>query len=308
MTEEEKPLTREDVLKLIEENGGTAEGLDLRDRNLEEIDLSHRPDSLALDLHGIILYRANLKMADLSGADLQRADLARANLEKAWLGGANLQGAKLDGANLQGAKLTGTNLQGAELTDANLQEANLREAKLSRASLYGAKISRDTKLEQSNWGSGCIVGEEAMGDFKHAAHVYRMLKQWYTDAGMYDIAGRFYYREAEAIRKGLSWREKPWPKLWNWVFRLLCGYAERPERVVFWAAVVVLSMAGIYTASALSFPSALYYSAASFTALGYGLWVSAPEGWVKALGTAEAFIGVFLIALFLITFVRKMTR
>ena len=69
---------------------------------------------------------------------------------------------------------------------------------------------------------------------------------------MYDIAGRFYYREAEAIRKGLSWKERPWPKLWNWVFRLLCGYAERPERVVFWSVVVVFGLVAIYWASVLT--------------------------------------------------------
>jgi hypothetical protein len=74
------------------------------------------------------------------------------------------------------------------------------------------------------------------------------------------------------------------------------------------AAVVVFGLAGIYSASALTFPSALYHSAVSFTALGYGLGASNVDGWVKGVGAAESFIGIFMMALFLITFVRKMTR
>jgi len=378
MTEEEKPLTREEVLKMIEGHGGP-EGLDLSGENLEGIDLSSLPDGPALDLHGINLRSANLQVANFRSANLQGADLAYANLQRAnfqdanlqaafllsanlqranfhdanlqaaylslanlqeanlWsanlqraiLLGANLQGAFLQRANLQGADLWDANLQGANLAYANLQEANLRganlqgtdfrHADLSRARLYDADLSRETRLEDVDWGPKYILAHEQEAEkekdkatkrerLKEAENVYRMLKQWHTNAGIYDIAGRFHYREAEAIRKGLRWKEKPWPKLWNWVFRLLCGYAERPEWVVFWAAVVVFGLAAIYSASALTFLDGLYYSAASFTALGYGLWVPATEGWVKGLGAIEAFIGVFLIALFLITFVRKMTR
>lgn len=125
---------------------------------------------------------------------------------------------------------------------------------------------------------------------------------------MHTIADRFHYREWVAIRKGLRWKGHPWQKLWNWVFCLLCGYATKPERVIFWAAMFILGLAGIYSVSILSFLDSLFHSAVSFTALGYGLGVSTSEGWVKGLGAFEAFIGVFMMALFLITFVRKMVR
>jgi len=43
--------------------------------------------------------------------------------------------------------------------------------------------------------------------------------------------------------------------------------------------------------------------------LGYGSWVyPEPESWAKGLGAAEAALGVSMIALFLVTFTRKMTR
>jgi len=116
-----------------------------------------------------------------------------------------------------------------------------------------------------------------------------------------------------AIRKGLRWEKKPWKKqnwqkLWNWVFCILCGYGGRPGLVIGWAAVIIIILAGIYSASTLSFPDSLYHSSVSFTALGYGLGATNPEGWVKGLGAFEAFIGVFMMALFLVTFVRKMVR
>ena len=128
---------------------------------------------------------------------------------------------------------------------------------------------------------------------------------------MYDTAGRFFYREMEIKRKAQSWK-RPHVKLWSWLIKLLCGYGEKPERVTISAAVVVLGSALIYfaigTLTPNTFLNSLYYSAVSFTALGYGSWAPQPTGWVKGLGALEAFIGVFMMALFLITFTRKMTR
>ena len=66
--EKERPLTREDVLKLIRENGGKAEGLDLSDRKFADaIDLSN------LDLSGIKLNNAHLFRANFNGSNLDRA-------------------------------------------------------------------------------------------------------------------------------------------------------------------------------------------------------------------------------------------
>lgn len=77
-------------------------------------------------------------------------------------------------------------------------------------------------------------------------------------------------------------------------------------------AAVVFGLAGAYhlwgTFNSSSFSDALYYSATSFTALGYGQWAPQPIGWAKGMGVAEAFIGVFMMALLLVTFVRKWTR
>jgi hypothetical protein len=312
MTDEEKPLTREEALKLIEEHGGP-EGLDLSNRNLNGIDLSPTEDEPGLALQGINLKNANLEGANLQGAhlwdgNLQGAYLRKANLQGAILWIANLQGANLGRANLQEVHLTKAKLQGADLRMAKLQGADLRGAYLSKAKLYLSEIYRDTKLNDVDWGPKYVIGDEEAGEFNFAEEMYRNLKQWHTESGIYDIAGEFYFREMTVGRKALKWWPNPLPRALSKFLSILCGYGEKPFRVVVSAAVVVFGMAAIYSISALSFPSALYYSAASFTALGYGLWVSVPEGWVKALGAIEAIVGVFMMALFLITFVRKMTR
>lgn len=288
MTEEEKPLTREDVLWLIEGNGGKAEGLDLSWKNLSEIDLSGDYEHIR-NLNGIILRGTNLQRADLSWTSLRDSDLMHAELQE--------------------ADLSFSDLQGATLWWANLHKTNLTFCNLSKCRFTLCEITNETKLYDAKWGPNCTIADEEDEAFITAAEdIYRRLKQWYTQAGMYDIAGEFYFREMTVKRKTLKWQPNPLPRVWSKFLSVLCGYGEKPFRVVASAAVVVFGMAAIYSVSALSFPSALYYSASSFTALGYGLWVSAPESWVKALGAAEAFIGVFMMALFLITFIRKMTR
>ncbi|MDP2950295.1 MAG: pentapeptide repeat-containing protein [Chloroflexota bacterium] len=296
-------LTRDDVLRLIEEHGGP-EDLDLRQADLRQADLRD------LDLHGARLPRANLQEANLGGANVQEANLGGANLREANLCAANLQGANLGGANLQGASLVQADLQGAVLFWADLQQADLRLANLCRADLSWSKL-QGANLEGANWGD-YKLGEESAGDFGPAASAYRALKQRHTELGMYDIAGEFHYREMEARRKqARRERRLPYALTLN-ALRFLYGYGERPERVIGWAAAIVFGLALAYWRLGMvagGFLDALYYSAVSFPALGYGAWAPEPQGWAgRFLGVGESFIGVFMMALFLVTFTRKMTR
>jgi len=423
--EKGQPVTREDLLKMIERHGGKAEGLDLSKREFEEnINLSklnlrgivlkeatlwyaHLEGAKLPDAHlertilrgarleganlsganldGADLSGANLEKADLSGAQLKKADLLKCHLEEAKLSdahlegadleeahleranlkfsslkeaymmkahleevdltGAHLRGAHLEGASLQGAKLAGAHLEkadlqmvdlrGATLQKAHLQQANLRhcdlrgadtnlnKADLEGAHLYGANLSQ-ADIEGIKWGSQCMVGEEQQSKketnkdkkrelLQEATSAYRHLKQWHTEKGMYDLASEFYFREMTAKRKALTWRPHPFPRLWSEFVSFTCGYGERPLRAVIWAASVILGLAVIYfligaTWELGAFGDSLYFSALSFTALGYGTWLEVTNGWIKGIGAFESFIGIFTIALFLVTFVRKMTR
>jgi hypothetical protein len=108
---QEKKLTREDVIKLIEQ------------ANLNKT-------------------FADLSYADLSFADLSYADLNEANLKGANLSEANLRGADLSYADLKGANLTNANLKGANLRRAYLREANLTNANLKGVDLIDIKIEK----------------------------------------------------------------------------------------------------------------------------------------------------------------------
>jgi len=326
----ENPYTREDVLRLIEENVGTAEGLDLSGRVFEAgIGLGK------LDLRGIILKKATFLVSfgseeplaarfdgsRLSHAHLEEVDLQHAHLEGAELIGAHLEEANLASSHLKGVDLIGAHLEGADLSITNLKGTDFGNAHLKGIFFWGAKFSSDTRLESVDWGDH-IVGEEKeekrweeREDYLAmwaVDNVYRRLKLWYAEHGIYNVAGEFFFREMTISRKVLKSWPNPFPRVWSKLLSILCGYGERPLRVVTSAVVVVLGLALIYFAIGTLMPNtflnSLYYSAVSFTALGYGSWAPQPMGWVKGLGAFEAFIGVFMMALFLITFTRKMTR
>jgi len=273
----ENPFTRKDVLRLIEENGGTAKRLSLSWKWFETgINLSK------LNLEGI-----NLKHALFVGANLSNTNLSSSQLKGVNIVVSNLQDANLEYTNLEGAQLLGTNLCGTVLTLVEFSSV---------------------KFGDINWGN-YILGEEKAGHYYSAEETYRRLKIWYREHGMYDIAEKFFYREMEAKRKAQSWKSEPLSKLWSWVMRLLCGYGERYGNVVVVALVIVFGLAVVYGFGGLNLAYAIYFSAVSFTALGYGKWVDiTPPGWVQGLGAFESFLGVFMMALFLVTFIRKMTR
>jgi uncharacterized protein YjbI with pentapeptide repeats len=141
--EKEKPLTREDVLRLIKENSGTANRLDLSGKVFEEnIDLR------GFDLRGIILESAvfKFKLPEPSTGEhtkLGEDELLRrmgAHFEEVNLSDAHLRGVKLEEAHLEKASLINSDLEGAFLSHAHLERANLMYANFKRAQLDGAHL------------------------------------------------------------------------------------------------------------------------------------------------------------------------
>lgn len=378
-----RPLTRQDVDRLMAENaralgteGPTGRGLslkaypgmefekgiDLMDAHLEGASLSGaRFEGASLSgarLEGATLMDAHLEGASLIGAYLEGADLRFARLDGADFEDAHLEGANLSLAHLEGADISFAHLEGADLSGADLKEADLRYAHLEGTWLAGARLDT-TLLEDITWSEGYLAPEEkedkdyraAEKVYREAEKVYRALKRAHLNAGIYDVADQFAYREqvcrkkqAFAFIKPNWWNRREWWKVWkawkvlklwkiwrvwqekNWgtwawlqFAELLFGYGYRWQRVVRAAAIVVGFFWLLYWGLGLGAPAggpppalhSLYFSAVSFTAVGYGAWVSASAtdlGWPKYLGAAEAIVGVFLMALFLVTFARQYLR
>jgi hypothetical protein len=209
-------------------------------------------------------------------------------------------------------------------------EELVRLIKQNRSTAQGLDLS-NIIWGKDAWSKDRVLPPEKAGQYSTAMSTYRALKVWYQEHEDEDNVVEFHIRAWECKRK-LAQQQWQGRKLWEWgrlgeiaklsVYRLLSGYGERPWRVIASGAAVILFFALFYLPwAALDLSAAgifshlwkaLYFSGASFTALGYGSWVEseaiAPTGWTKYLGVVESLFGVSLIALFLVTFTRKMTR
>ncbi len=98
--------------------------------------------------------------------------------------------------------------------------------------------------------------------------------------------------------------------------KIVWGYGEKPVRTLVCNALVIILSAAVYYESGLvqfngivrvlDFWEALYFSAVTFTTVGYGDFL--PLGWVRGVAAAEAFCGVVLMPLFLIGLTRRYLR
>jgi len=127
--------------------------------------------------------------------------------------------------------------------------------------------------------------------------------------------------------------------LWSWFCNIIYGYGEKPQNVIFFAVFIVIlfsiffSFLGINSPEIIEMKSptvqeilngnseiiskgiliskttnysidCLYFSAITFTTLGYGDFRPL-KGWGRILAGSEAFIGAFMMALFVYTFARR---
>jgi uncharacterized protein YjbI with pentapeptide repeats len=146
--------------------------------------------------------------------------------------------------------------------------------------------------------------------------IYRNLKQNMQNHGDYATAGELYYREMEMRRKGAKTKRK---RLWLEIYRILAGYGENYWNTAVVSVVITLFFAFLYgifdcLQYSVEDPSllqetidAIYFSFVTFTTLGLGD-IAPLTAFGKVLICCEAVTGAFMIALFVVVFVRKMAR
>lgn len=202
-------LTREDVLKLIEENGGP-EGLDLSAFDLAGADLG------GLNLRGTVFgtfpFSGTSRGANLAGATFVESDLTKANLSYTNLEGAGFWQATLFEATLSAARaraagfgkadLRRADLYGCDLTDANLwyarlQDANLGIAKIADAVITGIELGDSILQERQEvyeeyfqrWYVKELLAKyqerHLAARHKEAAEIYMNLKNAFLSHGRY---------------------------------------------------------------------------------------------------------------------------
>ena len=283
------------VLELWANSGKSMDGFQLRRTDLTNINLVRRNSKTGFSMRDADLYRAKLNKAHLFAIDLSGSSLMKADL-----GLANLHCANLEGCNLLGVDAGKARLENISWGDQINQEMKAREA-----------------IKQNEY-------ELAYDHCQEAEEIYRNVRKNCEKQGLFETAGHFFHREMVMRRF-----QMPYGSFDRFVSKMVdvfCGYGERPLRVVLFSMSLMLicSIAyffmGISSAAGMvefsssnsvldntyAFLNCLYYSVVTFTTLGYGDLT--PVGFSKVLAACEAFAGSFTMALFVVVFVKKMTR
>ncbi len=271
-------------------------GFQLKGAKLDGIHFSSTDHRQRTDLTDI-----NLKRASLYGAHLYQVDFSGACLMKATLDHATLNAAKLEGCNMLGASLTGAKLENV---------------------CWGKTLHQEIKLKQLKHKKASV--DEIKQVYQEAEEVSRQLRRVCEVSGLSDEAGKFFYKEMRFRRFAQPLLSKK--RFFSWFFDRLCGYGEKPFRLISFSVLFILACAigffslgvndggsiAVYQSSSslsenfLQFAECLYFSVVTFTTLGYG--DITPVGISRFIASVEAFIGSFTIALYVVVFVRRMAR
>ena len=301
------------------------------------VNLWEAGETEALADYGAHVQQTCLDGAWFMGANLNHAVFSHGKIRKAVMWGINAERVQFKWSDLRG-----TDLRWAEFTNSNFESSRLQEAEL-----YGTQF-RDSFLDGIHWGEKQAVVQETRGHWEAAWTVYRRLAAVHETAALTDVAAEFRFRRERALTKVLLDQaissRSPGEELPNNLLRAfstgprrhtflrwishrfmewLFGFGERPLRVIRAIVLVVLAFAPFYFVSSgwdvsvdgmielsARVGKAVYFSAASTTALGYGSWVGLGDalGWRVYLGAIQSFLGLFLNALFLVTFTRRWLR
>jgi hypothetical protein len=283
------------ALEAYARNGGQMRGISLRRADMPGLNLAAGPSQPGFDLTHADLYRANLR-----GAHLYKVKLHQANLMKADLRDANAHWVELQQANLLGVKWTGARIEHIQLGDQLRQEIIARQA---------VKI-KDRAM--------------ALDYFEQSEEIYRDLRKAAEHEGLFSRAG-FYIQQELRMRRFQYpvWSHK---RLFSKLIDVFCGYGEEPVRVVLFSLLLIFICSFFYLFLGVSYQgevlmyqseqswqqnlnllfNCMYYSVVTFTTLGYG--DITPVGGSRLVAAIEAFTGSFTIALFVVVFVKKMTR
>jgi len=287
--------------------------------------------------HGNI--KVLLEQRASSGEPMSKFSLVKANLsginlvKKTSKTGYQLTDSDLYRADLTDAHCFKLDLSGSSLMKADFSFANLHCANLSNCNLLGA-VFKGAKLENVTWGEQIMQEQQAAEAqdlavakdyYEQAEEVYRNLRMVTEKQGLFEQAGQFFQNEM-AMRR----MQMPLFSLHRLISKfvdLFCGYGERPSRVVAFTLVVigVFSILFFYSGiqssgQTIAFDSSLgvsenfkyylnslYFSVVTYTTLGYGD-ISPTLGLSRFFAAVEALIGGFTLALFVVVFVKKMTR
>jgi len=281
--------------------------ISLRGLTLEKIKFDHANLSQA-DLSSSHLFDVSFNGADLVGADFSDADLSHCTLMDTDLTKAHITHARLWNADLTGANLTECDMADADAWNACLHNVRLWHTDFATCKSLGVQsfVAKGKSLQTARVNeAGFISAEES----------YRNLKSYFLAHGMYKDASWASYKEKMVERLLLKQRRDfhYFPSL---LMSTLCGYGEKPHRIVLSAFIAIFGFAFTYAGLSAIVSSVdpfyqvklsdyIYFSTITFTTVGFGDFIPKPVTLFRLLAACEAFCGVFLTGLFIFTLARK---
>lgn len=318
--------------------GADLRGANLKYSNLEGVILANS------NMQGAEFAKAQLRNVYMQGSSLEKANFRESDIENADLSDADLENTILRGANMKGANLNNANLHNTDTFNAKIKGIkNLRYARID--DIIIAERNADAERRGGEYEESLKLYDEAITtyiDLKNyfsAEGLYGRSGKYYTrewvvkgklqrTAAMMDSEKlkenkflRYYlpfsFDMKESKRFSFFSKIESWV---NWFLNKLlyhtAMYGESPARVLATSLTIILlyslfywSLGAITTGSLHFLPSfteSLYFSAVTFTTLGYGDYQPKPD--FQLLAISEAFLGAFVLAFFVVVVSRKLIR
>jgi uncharacterized protein YjbI with pentapeptide repeats len=261
--------------------------------------------------------------ADLAGADLSESDLAAANMKGTNLTGVKLRLANLASVDFEDAHMLKCDLSLSRMWHAVIKNANISESDLSEADLLGVVFSNvkfwHVKLANARFITRySFAGKRPIDDSGalSASEAYRSIKQYFISLGRYDDASWASFMEKNLQARYLL-KEKNPACIPLFIMGLLCGFGEKPNRIITSSFSIIFFYGVLYRAvnllqtpqellgRALVFWDYLYFSVVTFTTVGFGDLTPKMFPFYQLLVATESLTGVFMMGLFVFTLARK---
>lgn len=177
------------------------------------------------------------------------------------------------------------------------------------------------RLFERKWPSTCLLwGEETVDaeELRKAASQYNMLRDNFRKIpSKDDEEDRCHYKYKDVLRRSTQGRVI-W-RLWDWGVNKWClGYGICWYRPLLTGIVLILGFALLYKIGFAAYGtevfqlepggefSALYFSLITFATIGYG--DCAPLGFLRYVAGVEGLLGLVIMALFTVSFARRIIR
>ena len=267
--------------------------------------------------------------AELSGVDLHDASLAGADLRDASLEHVAARRANFSEVDLEDASLNVCDLRDADLTGARLDQAVFANVRISRATAFGSTTVYEAELDEGPDRDD----DEYLRAAQAAIWSYREIRELHERNAL-PIESRRYYLDEKDMRRRVDWHQGNYADaLKAEGSRWVTGYGMSYWRVLATSAAFILLCAALYPLTggiqetaggdtttwslespedappfyiAYIFVRSLYFSAITFSTLGYG--DIRPVGAVaRGLAGAESLLGSVLSALLVFVLTRRIS-